>query len=487
MRGVLGPGLLIVAALALPFPLAADTGGAVTATLVITAEGGPIGGAGGLEGACVPVYGPPYPVVQVVQHISLFHDLDGDGLLDPGDMVAYSAEVESLSPRPLEGLRVLIVFHKDLDPVGFPEEWQPLELGALRAFDVALPPLSPFGRARLGFTARFAGTQDDAPTVFAQAFLYSEGLYVAADDTATATVLDPLLMAVRDVAGGAAASFPGPGVFTKEVVIGSGATSRVVSPGDVVEFRISYVTSGGDGTVEVMDLVPPPLRLRPETLTVGDVETIGGTVSLIRARFAGLALGDRVTLRYRAEVGGEMAYPFLATRALAILPGGDVIFSDDPETASPGDPTALLFPWTSRDWSPELWEMVSQRASCIIPVIVRDAEGNDSLRWTFWGNSERSPAGPGDLVLAEFLEVPIESLTGKAGLGFLLARLPPGFEEAYVPGVYGAPVFVPLSDGVSVMQGLKGVFCEHLYLPLLVQLPSAGPVYLTGVVVDEDT
>ncbi len=484
MRGILGPGLLIVAALALPFPLVADTGGAVEATLTIVA-GGPIGGGGGVGEPCASSLGPPLPPLQVSQRVSLFHDVDGDGLLDPGDMLAYSAEVENLSPGTFEGLRMFLVFHNALTPFGLPSGWRQLELGALRALDVELPPLRPFGKVRVGFTARFEGEETEVPAVFVQAYLYGKGFSVAADDPATAAVLDPLVIGVRETVGGAAAAFPGQAVLAKEVTTFS-STPRLVSPGDTVEFRISYTALDG-GSVELVDFVPPPLRVRPETISAGDLETVGGGFSLIRARFTGLSPGDRVSLRYRAEVGGLDMFTFLATRALAVLADGETVFSDDPGTAALGDPTALLFPWTYGYWSPELWGEFSRRSRCILPVIVRDVEGNESLRWAFWGPGELSSAGPGDLVFAEVLEVPVAALTGQAGLGFLLTHVPPDFQEAFVPGIYGEPVFVPLSGGTDVIQGLKGGLCGEIFLPLLVQLPAKGPVYLTGVVVDEGT
>ena len=481
----LGPGLLISAALALAFRLSADTGGVAEATLTVAA-GGPIGGAGGVGEPCTPVYGPPLPSVQVTQGVSLFHDVDGDGLLDPGDMLAYSAEVENLSPRALMGLRVFIVFHGALSPLALPDGWRRLELGAVRALDVGLPPLAPYGKARVGFTARFEGERADVAAVFVRALLYGEGLSVAADDPATAAVLDPLVIAVREEVGGAAALSPGRGALTKEVTTGTDSPSRLVSPGDTVEFRVSYTAAGG-GTVELVDFVPPPLRLLPGTLSMGKAETVGGRLTLVRARFTGLAPGARVSLRYRAEVDGTLVFPFLATRALAILPGGEVIFSDDPETEAPGDPTALLFPWTYGGWPPEVWEEFSRRARCVLPVIVRAGEGREDLRWVLWGGGGPGAVGPDELVLAELLEVPPASLAGDADLGFLLTRVPPGFREAYVPGVYGAPVFVPLSEGAGFVRGLKGPFCGNIYLPLLVRSPLEGPVYLTGVVVDEDT
>ena len=485
MLRLLGPGLLIGAALALPVPVAADTGGVAAAALAI-AGGGPIGGGGGLGEPCTPSFGPPLPPLQVGQYVTLFHDADGDGLLDPGDMLAYSAEVENLSPGTFEGLRMFMVFHNALTPLGLPSGWRRLELGALRALDVGLPSLRPFGKVRVGFTARFEGEEVEVPAVFVQAYLYGEGFSVAADDPTTAAVLDPVVIGVRETAGGAAASFPGQAFLTKEVATSSGSTPRLVSPGDIVEFRISYTALDG-GSVELVDFVPPPLRVRPETISAGDLEAVGGGFSLIRARFTGLAPGDRVSLRYRVEVGGLDMFTFLATRALAVLADGETVFSDDPGTAAPGDPTALLFPWTYGYWSPELWDEFSRRSRCILPVIVRDVEGNESLRWAFWGPGELSSAGPGDLVFAEVLEVPVAALTGQAGLGFLLTRVPPDFQEAFVPGIYGEPVFVPLSGGTDIIQGLKGGLCGEIFLPLLVQLPAKGPVYLTGVIVDEGT
>ncbi|NOX44943.1 MAG: DUF11 domain-containing protein, partial [Caldiserica bacterium] len=319
-------------------------------------------------------------------------------------------------------------------------------------------------------------------TVFVGALLYGEGFSVAADDPATASVLDPLVMTVREEVGGAAALYPGRGEFTKEATADTGSPSRLVSPGDTVEFRISYTAADG-GTVELVDPVPPPLRLIPGTPSAGEAEAVG-ELTLVRARFAGLAPSDRVSLRYRAEVRGMGTFPFLATRALAVLPSGEVIFSDDPGTEAPGDPTALLFPWIYGDWSPGLWEEFSRRARCVLPVIVRVAEGREELRWAHWGPGS---AGPGDLVFAGLLEVPLPSLAWDADLGFLLVRAPGGSREAYVPGVYGAPIFVPLSDGVGFVESLKGPFCGNIRLPLVVRWPWEGPVYLTGVVVDEGT
>ncbi|HDC92715.1 MAG TPA: hypothetical protein ENF15_03020, partial [Candidatus Acetothermia bacterium] len=214
MRLLSRPGPLL-AALALPFLGFADTGGSATAVLYI-AGSTVVGEAGAYEGYCRPVLGPLPPAVSLSQMVSLFHDADGDGLLDPGDMVAYTAEVRNLFPEESGELKALFLLPPALEPVSLPAEANVSDIGPFRAVVSKIPSLPPNGVSRIGFASRLTETVE-MPSLFVQGLVIGDGFTVMADVPSTSVVLDPVAIAVREVAGAASALFPGPGRFIKRV------------------------------------------------------------------------------------------------------------------------------------------------------------------------------------------------------------------------------------------------------------------------------
>jgi len=480
----LRPGLLISAALVVPFLVSADTGGAVSATLYIS---GPVGGAAAFEKQGISFYGLPLPPIHVEQTVSLLNDADGDGLLDPGDTLTYTAEIVNLSSEPLDGLRYLVTFSPSLHPVTLSADWRRLEFGQLKALEAKLAPLPPNGKAQIYFVASFTGENANLASVFAQGLLYGNGFVLTADDPATPAVLDPAIAFVREVAGAAASLFPGPGAFTKEIFSRSRTIrTRIVSPGDTLEVLISYTSLGWDTEVDLLEFVPPMLQVVPGSIEPGRAKLVRRDgLTLIRCHFAGLSPGDKVFLNYRAKVSESAMFPFVATRAMAILPSGEVLFSDDPETAVQGDPTAVFFPWAPRDWAPRLEEAVSQWQNCVVPVIVHEEEGEEALRWALCSPQTVQPSGPADLMFVGSIKVPVGSLPEGTLFGILLSYVPSEVGKVYVPSVYGPPIFSPLSGEVGFVEELRAPSGEYIYIPLLVELPTRGPLHLTGVIVDE--
>lgn len=478
MRGALGPGLAVLAALALPFSLIGHTGGIAVAALHVE---GPAGGAGAAGDGCVSPSVPIPPPVLVTQAVELLHDLDGDGLLDPGDMISYTVEVRNFSPEPLTGLRLLVLFSSALVPVVPPDTWEPVGLGEIPAMAVDLPPLAPGAKARAGFAARFRGAED-VGQVFVEGIVYGDDFALAADDPHTKASLDPAVVTVDGVAGGAGSLFPPSAVFAKRARVSAG-NSRIGEVGGKVEFMVSY-TSLAQGRVEILDFVPAPLRVVPRSLEPHDVEVheLGG-VTFVRARFGEVAPGDRVTLRYSAVVDRPPRLPFVALHAMAVN-GGMVLFSDDPLTPDTGDPTPVLFPFTHGRRSAEAWEEILREVGCAIPVIVRSVAGEEELRWAV-GGVQGAAAEAGELVFLGMIRVPLGSLPKGSVLGILPFQAPLVIGEVYVPSAYDLPIFSPLAGGMGTIRSLAGALCGDLYLPVLIELPAELPPRLAGVIMDE--
>ncbi len=463
----MGPGLLFAVTLALCFGSLADTGGTASASLHISA---PAGGASGV--ACCPFPGPIPPRIYVSQEVDLIRDIDGDGLLDPGDIVAYSALVRSLSPEPLRGAHFVVLFSPLLEPIVEPG-WHPSDIGGFRVLETSLPVIPPGGKARVGFVVRLAGPSA-ATAVFFQGVAYGDGYAVYADDPGTRIVLDPVGVAVRQVAGGAAGFLPSI-VFTKRALVEGGSHgTRLAAPGDTIAFSIRCSALG---KLDLWDLLPPGLALIPESLepSRAEVHVLGG-LTFIHATYSDKGAMETANLRYKAKVNGHPSSFFIASRAMAVLQGGEIIFSDDPDTPSPWDPTAILFPWGSEEWSPEPWE----DGKCLVPVLVRDGAG-ERLRWAMCG-----PTGStGDTELSiRLIQLPLRDIPRGGLLGLLRSQIP-AQGKVYVPEMNGVPVFVPLDEAVSFIEGLRGPYCDYIYLPVLVELQGRSQVELTGVITNE--
>lgn len=463
--------------MALALPLSAHTGGAVTAALRVEE---PAGGAGALNEGCMVPQGPIPPPLSLKQRTAIFHDLDGDGLLDPGDLISYTAEVHNLSPEPFTELHLLVIFSSTLVPVATTGPWEPLELGRITAMAVDLPPLSPGGSARMGFAARFVGG-NEVTAVFVQGIVYGDGIALVADDPDTEILLDPAVTAVREVVGSAGSLFPSPSVFSKEA-FASALSPRLGDAGGEVEFIVTYTPSVQGEDVEILDLVPAPLRVIPQSLQPEGTEIFPlGDLTILRARFVNVVPGERLTLRYTAVVEGFPRLPFVATHAMAVS-GRTAIFSDDPATPEVGDPTPLLFPFTQEARFIEEWADILREGTYVIPVILRLEEG-DVLRWAVCGLPGADVMELGELVFLGMARIPLRSPPEDSIFGILSAQ---GAGEIYVPSVYGAPIFSSLAGGMGTVIELAQEPCGDLYLPVLVGVPTGFPPRMTGVIVDAD-
>ena len=485
MRRYLGPGLLLAAVLVHPFFALADTGGEATATLYVVASSQALaGGAGALGEGCLPPLVPVPPPLTVTQTVQLFHDLDGDGVLDPGDLLAYTAEIEGYSPHLLEGLQMIVFFSPQLLPEVLPGGWRRLDLGSISALVIDLPPLTVGNRARVGFAARFLGSEDLPPTLFVEGFVSDPSFVLGADDPTSATVLDPVAVAAREVAGGAASLFPGISQFSKRAF----AASSLLGAGHITEkvgYEVTYIPMSFESEIELWDMVPAPLRVIADSLE-GNTEMFRlGGLTLLRARFRDVSPGVPLHLKYTVTVSDSIMVPFVSTHAMAVTESG-IFFSDDPATRETGDPTSILFPWNRVEGAITMWEEIMQKGGCFIPVIVRQEEVGEVLRWAFCGSSGSRAFPPGTLRFW-ILRFPARQLPIDAIVGFLSTPLSQSNQGTiYVPAVYGEPVFSALAGDVAFVEMLHEKICKGLYLPIVTEMPTEFPLDLTGVIANED-
>lgn len=480
-----GLGLLLTAALAFPFIAFADTGGAASAVLYIQAAEGPVGAAGALEGRCTTPLVPIPPPLSVLQTAQLFHDADGDGLLDPGDMISYTAEITGFALNPLQDLYFIVLFSPELVPEALPEGWKRLDLGRIPALAIHLPALRIGDRAQVGFAARFVGDEDSPPTLFIEGLVYSPGFALAADDPATEIFLDPAAVVTREVAGGGGSLFPGVPVFSKKATVASSfLSSHVGSAGDTVKFNVVYIPTSLEREVELWDLVPAPLQVIVDSLEPG-VELIElGGLTLLRTRFQDVSPGIPVRLEYAAVIGDPASVPFVATHAIAVTETG-VYFSDDPNSPEVGDPTSVLFPWRRTEEAITSWDGIVRNGGCSVPVVLRPENGDETLRWAIYG-----AVGDKNLhrVGLKFLivQVPVQLVPEGTLLGFMFPYVQKGTREVYFPVDYGAPIFSALEGSEGFTAGIGGQFCDGLFLPVVVDLSGGALPQLAEVIVDED-
>ncbi len=477
MRLLLGPGLLIAVALALPgFP---DTGGVASAALYIVA---PVGAAGAVEGRCVAPKIPTPPLLSVLQTAELFHDADGNGLLDPGDMIYYSAEIVNRFTQPLEGLKFFVFLPSELVPEALPRDWDRVNFWKVSALVAQLPRIEAGGRSRVGFAARFAGGSDVPPALSINGLVCGPDIVLMADNALTPSVLDPTTVVVRETVG-RAGSLPRQTVrFTKRARSDSSTLAKIIREKDTVKFTVRYVPLYRGGNVELLDFIPRPLRVIPESVWPEGVEIVElEGMTILRLHSADVSPGAALEFRYDAVLEHVPPLPFLATHAMAITEAG-IFFSDDPDSADEGDPTAVLFPFVTEDKAPAEWG----DTPCVIPVILEREGGGWELRWARCSRVE-GELPPRSLVFWGIVKLPVDRISEGSTLGILLSQVPEGVSvgKVYVPRFYGLPIFTPLTEGTRETLNLAGNFCEGLYIPLLVEFPGDRP-RITGVISDED-
>ena len=500
----------IITTLLLWLPAVADTGGSASASLTIVGasgggEGGVAGGAG--ETPCEPFCAPPIPGLQAAQRADLLIDADGDGLVDPGDILRYTVLVTNFSPHPITevGYLELIDPHLALVPdsattsLGTIEEQEMAGLGAITA---ALGTLLPREVAVLTFAARVAEeTPLDIPNLVGQGILYASSSFpVVTDDPETEALQDATYTPLGEPAAGWMASLPSgePALLKMARVAPSPEVLRVAELGTEVEFAVTYANTTEKllTGLRLVDVVLPYLKVEPESLEPGSAQLWQlGSVQVVIVDVPELAPGKVAVLAYRARVDPtvppEIAYT--ASRALAFAPGLPTALSDDPLTQLSGDPTCVLFPFRCADediWTWDDWlKVMSSAPTGLLPLVLAEKDGSQHLRWVLYGGdffgdlspnpSVRPPHWPG-WAFVGLLEVPFDEFPLR-NLGFCLAARKEPYmknflseEPLFIWAEYDMPLYarVPAADTGELLwiSRFNLPFCERGYLPLLAEL-----------------
>lgn len=504
--------LLAVASVCLSIPAVADTGDAVTATLIILEpppreEAGVAGGAGGVE--CEPFCAPPIPALYATQRADLVEDLDEDGNVDPGDTVRYTALIGNFAPIPMEEVRYfsLVDPHLELLPdsprisVG---AISPYDLEGLTAVAARIGTLLPKEWVVLSFEARVR--EDIQPGVLSlagQGLVYSATTApVLTDNPDTPLLQDACFLELGKPPPGTVAELPAGGPIPTPALLKAARIGpeppevlRVAEPGSEVEFAVAYANRGDTALEELwlVDVVGPYLSVQTESFLPRDARIwrVGG-LEVVAARFPELSPGEVATLSYRVHVGytvpAEVAY--VATRAMAFASNCPTRYSDDPLTDLYADPTAVLMPfrcagqgrWTWEEWK----QVVSTAPTGLWPLVLQEKDGSQHLRWTLYGGdffgdlsphpALRPPYWPG-WALVGLVEVPFDELPGQE-LGFRLAEREEPYvrdflaeEPLFMWAEYDMPLYarVPATDAGELLwiDRFNRPFCQRGYLPLL--------------------
>ena len=103
--------VFLIGAVALALPVLADTGGSASASLIIIGvpeeeeqTSSEVAGGGGGVADCEPLCPPPIPALYATKRADLAEDLNGDGVIDPGDSLRYTMLVTNFAPVPMLGV-----------------------------------------------------------------------------------------------------------------------------------------------------------------------------------------------------------------------------------------------------------------------------------------------------------------------------------------------------------------------------------------------
>lgn len=509
--------LCLVASVCLSISAVADTGSAVTASLIIVGAseeaGGVAGGAG--EVPCEPFCAPPIPALYATERSDLLVDADGNGNVDPGDTIRYTVLVKNFAPIPMDGVRYFTLLDPHLEPVpGSAQaslgtiELVPLGEG-LVAVSAELGALLPGEWAVLSFAAR---VREDTPlevlALAGQGFVYADTASpVLTDHPDTPLLEDAVYTALGEPPAGAAAELPTggpapePALLKMARVIPTPKVVRVAEPGSQVEFAVAYANRSDTALQDLwlVDVAGPYLSVQTESLLPREARIwqVAG-LEVVAVRFPELPSGKVATLSYRVHVGStvppEIAY--LSTRAMAFSEVIPTQLSDDPLTDLLGDPTAVLLPfrytgegrWTWDDWK----QAVSAAPTGLWPLVLEEKDGSQHLRWTLYGGdffgdlspqlSLRPPYWPGWAVVG-LVEVPFDELPQK-DLGLRLSEREDPYVKAFLSqeplfmwADYHMPLYarVPATDTGELLYiaRFNRPFCERGYLPLLAELDWA--------------
>jgi len=509
--------LVFLASLTVLAPLAlGDTGGAVSATLVILGgtpggdEGEEVAGGGGAA-ECEPLCPPPIPALYATKRSDLVQDINENGVVDPGDTVRYTMLVTNFAPVPMTGIDYVDL----LDPhVRFVDtSWSSTRgdatigvINGAQALVATIGTLDPLESVIFSFDALVDGNLDGSiEELVGQGTVYPQTTSpIVTDDPTTALLQD----ATRTPVGtggeiipagwGASVLEPPSGALKAARILPEGEVLRVADWTTLVEYGIGFANTTGEAlqNVRLVDLVGPHLVVQTDSLVPSSARvTTLGSVQIVSAVIPELPAGESATIRYRAvlrsDIPAEVAYT--ASRAVVSCTSTLTQLSDDPETQLLNDPTAVLFPyrcaldetWTWDDWL----SVVSQAPTGLLPLVMQEKDESQHLRWVLYGGdffgdlsvqpSLRPPYWP-EWSLVGLVEVPFEVAKASA-LGFRLARR----DEPYVKNFLSEePLFmwtkasmplygrVPATDAGSLLwcDGFNRDYCDQGYLPLLTQL-----------------
>jgi|GEM_PF-2226484 len=382
------------------------------------------GEAGEIE-SCRPLCPPVIPLVKAKKSDQLIEDIDGDGSVDPGDMLRYKVVftkvppsdlkdltyLDPLSPHlqfvegslsassaagPLGGGRVKRLSGGELIHVDFPQKeggWEfPLQVN----FSARVKRSLPQGIGRI--SGQGIVYSEDSPTVVTDdpgtiRFDDPTYTYIGKGPDFHRIPLDDRLTVVKEVTDVksqvesaldlSSSSLKGEGLAVEE---------RLIGPGSQVGFAVT-VRNNLRRRVEDLRLVNPvdshlKLKLDSVTLEGKPVEIDEGELDrtgFLSLDLASLAPGEEVKLTYRVQVK-EKLHPDLGHLGTnAYVTGGDIptYFSDDPTTELLGDRTTLLLPTRCEEdnylqkW--RLWlERLSNAEPSLTPVILSPGQGGPS-------------------------------------------------------------------------------------------------------------
>ncbi len=521
--------MFLIATVALALPVLADTGGSASASLIIVGipeeeqTGSEVAGGGGAVD-CEPLCPPPIPALYATKRADLAEDLNGDGVIDPGDSLRYTMLVTNFAPVPMFGVDYVEIIDPHVRLI--PGSWEVTkgnvttrDFEGIEVLAYLLGSLNPDEVVIFSFEVRVP--YDLASSVNE---LVGQGI-IYADTTSPIVTDNPDTMFLQDATrtpiGGAAPvilATAGGGASVEELATQGAAAQEAVSdaikgaavipnpeilrvvakPEEVVEYGVGFVNTTSEPLTDVrlVDLVGPHMHVQMDSLTPASARVWSfGELQVVIADIDRLEPGETVVLGYQTVVHSyvppEIAYT--ASRAIVSSRNGTTQLSDDPLTQLQNDPTAVLFPyqcvgdgaWTWDDWL----DVVSQAPTGLWPLVMQEKDESQHLRWVLYGGdffgdlsthpSVRPPLWS-EWALVGLVEVPFENARD-SNLGFRLAQR----EEPYVEGFlaeeplfmwtkYGMPLYgrVPATDTGELLScdGFNQDFCGKGYLPLLVQL-----------------
>ena len=518
--------MFLIGAVALVLPVLADTGGSASASLIIIGvpeeeeeqTSSEVAGGGGGAVDCEPPCPPPIPALYATKRADLAEDLNGDGLIDPGDSLRYTMLVTNFAPVPMFGVDYVEIIDPHVRLIT--GSWQVTkgyvttrDFDGTEVFGYLLGSLNASESVIFSFEVRIADNLDSGVKE-----LVGQGM-VYADTTSPIVTDNPDTMflqdATRTAIGGVAPIIlaAGGGASVEELAAQEAASdaikgARVVpdpeimrvvaAPEEVVEYGVGFVNTTTQPLtgVRLVDLVGPHMSVQSGSLTPASARVWSfGSLQVVIADIDQLEPGETAVLGYHTvvhrHVPPDIAYT--ASRATVSSHNGITQLSDDPITQLHNDPTAVLFPYQCLGDEARTWEdwldVVSQAPTGLLPLVMQEKDESQHLRWVLYGGdffgdlsnhlSVRPPRWS-EWALVGLVEVPFESAKDES-IGFRLAQR----EEPYVENFlaeeplfiwtkYGMPLYgrVPAADTGELLScdGFNREFCDKGYLPLLVQL-----------------